>query len=447
MRKSVSINPDGSIVIPKEIVEEVFGKSKEAVIHIRSHSITLSPIYIDLNSGEIPNILQEYFEDEKLSSILKTNFHKTSMGGVQFEGDLSVLSLSDVLLFLSASKKTGCLLIEAESPWGVFFEDGHIVLITSEDYRFSLAGRLLRRQFVTEQDLVEGIRKGENKKGIDILFEISGLTKEEFNHERILAIEDSLYHLFEIREGRFSFQNGTLDKEVSIPLPLSTTNYVMEAMRRLDEFSRIQSQLPQMDAILEISEDVTASAKLSVEEETILASVNGKRTAEEVIANSRLSEMEAKKAIVSLLLAGMIKVEKAKEEIKEVIGLDKEEVEKYNTIIASYNSVFCNIYQALSVESGSKTKVILSPFFKGLEKGSSILYGLSLEEDGSIDPNKILQNLILFEKGKRQEILIRDLNELLYFQLFAVKNSLGPELEQGIVEMAKTLLSGNEGNK
>jgi len=175
------------------------------------------------------------------------------------------------------------------------FEDGHIVFITSEDYRFSLAGRLLRRQFVTEQDLVEGLRKNENKKGIDILFEISGLTKEEFNHERILAIEDSLYHLFETREGRFSFQNGTLDKEISIPLPLSTTNYVMEAMRRLDEFSRIQSQLPQMDAILEISEDVTASAKLSLEEETILASVNGKRTAREVIENSRLSEIEAKK--------------------------------------------------------------------------------------------------------------------------------------------------------
>jgi len=58
-----------------------------------------------------------------------------------------------------------------------------------------------------------------------------------------------------------------------------------------------------------------------------------------------------------------------------------------------------------------------------------------------------LQNLINFEKEKRQEILIRDLNELLYFQLFAVKNSLGPELEEGIVQMAKTLLSGNEGNK
>jgi len=52
----------------------------------------------------------------------------------------------------------------------------------------------------------------------------------------------------------------------------------------------------------------------------------------------------------------MIKVQKEKEEAKKVIGLEKDEIEKYNAIISSYNSVFCNIYQALSVESGSKTK-------------------------------------------------------------------------------------------
>jgi hypothetical protein len=35
---------------------------------------------------------------------------------------------------------------------------------------------------------------------------------------------------------------------------------------------------------------------------------------------------------------------------------------------------------------------------------------------------------------------VRDLNELLYFQLFAVKNTLGAEMEAGIVEMARSLL-------
>ena len=79
--------------------------------------------------------------------------------------------------------------------------------------------------------------------------------------------------------------------------------------------------------------------------------------------------------------------------------------------------------------------------FKGLEKESSILHGMTLEEDGSLDPKKVLSNLSKFPKEQREEILVRDLNELLYFQLFAVKNSLGPELEAGIVEMAKSLLS------
>lgn len=441
MRKSLSINEDGSILIPKEIVEEVFGKAKEAVIHIRSHSLTLSPIYIDLNSGEIPNILNQYFQEEKLGFIIEKHFKKTSSEGIQFEGDLSVLSLSDVLLFLSASKKTGCLLIETEKPWGIFFNDGHLVLLAGEDFRFSLAARLLRRQILTEQDLVEGLRKSGGKEPLNTLFSISGLTKEEFERERILTSEEMIFHLFEITSGKFSFHNGELDTSVAVPLPLSTTNYVMEAMRRLDEFSRIQNQLPPLDAVLEISEDVTASTKLSFEEESVLAQVNGRRTFQEVILSSKLQEIEAKKSVASLLAAGLVKTKRGKAENVEIkSALDENEKKKFAAVIDSYNAVFCNIFQALSVEAGAKTMVILSPFFKGLEKGSSILYGLSLEEDGSINPEKILQNLSQFEKEKREEVLIKDLNELLYFQLFAVKNSLGPELEEGIVEMAKTLL-------
>lgn len=442
MRKSLSINQDGSILIPKEIVEEVFGKAKEAVIHIRSHSLTLSPIYVDLNSGELPNILNQYFNEEKLSYIIENHFKRASSEGVQFEGDLSVLALSDVLLFLSASKKTGCLLIEIEKkPWGVFFHDGHLVFMAGEDYRFSLAACLLRRQILTEQDLVEGLRERGGNEPIKTLFAISGLTKEEFERERTLAFEEIIFHLFEITSGKFSFHNGELDKDIEHPLPLSTTNYVMEAMRRLDEFSRIQNQLPNLDAVLEISEDVTASTKLSFEEESVLAQVNGKRSFQEVIIRSKLHEIEAKKAVASLVAAGLVKVKKEKSDKIEVKAiLDEEERKKFSTVIDSYNAVFCNIFQALSVEAGSKTMVILSPFFKGLEKGGSILYGLSLEEDGSINQEKVLQNLSQFGKEKREEILVKDLNELLYFQLFAVKNSLGPELEEGIVEMAKTLL-------
>lgn len=441
MRKSLPISPDGSIVVPRDIVEEVFGKAREAVVHVRTHSLTLSPIYVDLNSGELPQVLSHYFKNEKLEAVI-SHFERASEEGVQFEGDLSVLSLSDVLLFLSASKKYGLLLIEADTPWGVFFNDGHLVMVAGEDYRFGLAARLLKRQFVTEQDLVEGMRKNSQTEPSEMLFEISGLTDEEYAKEEIQTVEEMLYHLFEFSKGRFSFHNGVL-KKTAVTLPLSTTNYVMEATRRLDEYSRIQAQFPLPETLLDLSEDVTASTKLSFEEEGVLSQVNGMRTVEEVILRSKLGELDAKKAIVSLLAAGLIRQRKSREEERSAVEivLDADEKEKYSGKIESYNGVFCNIYMALQVEAGARTEVILSPFFKGLEKESSILYGLSLEEDGSLDPVKVFPNLCKFPRESREEILIRDLNELLYFQLFAVKNSLGPELEAGIVEMAKSLLA------
>lgn len=93
------------------------------------------------------------------------------------------------------------------------------------------------------------------------------------------------------------------------------------------------------------------------------------------------------------------------------------------------------------MEVGGKVEVILGAFFKGLEPGSSLLHGLTFTPEGALPEEPILQKVAALQ-GDREETLVRDLNELLYFELFAVKNSLGPDMESGIVEMAKTLLHG-----
>ena len=449
MRKSIPIRDDGTVLVPKDLVDQVFGRAREAVVHVRSGCLVLSPIYVDMESGQLPQILEEYHRFESLETVLQRHFQRADAQEVQFEGDLSVLSLNDVFLFLSASRKNGVLVVQQaeRGRWGFFLQNGNLVFATGDDARACLAAYLLKRQFVTEQDLVSGLREhAEKQDRLKSLFEVSGLTLEEFREQWTRCIEEKIFSAFTLGKGRFSFLNGEVKSPFVLTLPLSTTNYVMEATRRIDEMARIQDRLPPEETLLTAAEDVTASTALSFEEEQVLGQVTGTRTLREVVLRAKVGEVEGKKAVASLIAAGLVRVAKPAAAAPpppapSAPSVPEEERRALLARLESYNDVFSTIYQALSMEVGGKVEVILGAFFKGLEPDGSLLYGLTLTPEGGLPDAAILQRLSALKEG-REAALVKDLNELLYFELFAVKNSLGPEMESGIVEMAKTLLHG-----
>ena len=443
MRKSIPIQQDGSVIISRDIVSEVFGKAREAVVHVRSGCIVLSPIYVDMESGSLPATLARYYATHSLEKILESSFVRGARESIQFEGDLAVLSLADVFLFLSASKKSGALIVEEAARWGFFFHNGNIVYAVCDDPRLAFAAYLLKRQFITEQDLVEGLKGLDaGMDGMKVLFERSGLSSEEFKEQWLKCLEDQIFQVFTLVKGRFTFQNGSVQQPFLLKLPMTTTNYVMEATRRLDEWAHINDRIPQADATLEVVEEITASTKLTFEEEQILGQTTGTRTLQEVLLRARVGEMEGKKAIASLLAAGLIRVLKPatqQAQPSSAPSLPDSEKDALSKRISAYNNVFTSIYQALSVEVGNKAEVVLGAFFKGLEPGSSLMCGLSLDDLGMLPMETLLARLADIGADREQR-LVSELNEVLYFQLFAVKNTLGPEMEAGIVEMAKTIL-------
>lgn len=445
MGKSISIRPDGSILVPKELVEEVFGKAREAVVHLRTGYLVLSPIYVDMESGQVPQLLEQYHQFQNLETTLGRYFQNAAAETVQFEGDLSVLALSDVFLFLSASKKSGVLILQEKMKWGFFLQNGNLVYAASEDPKTGLAAYLLRRQFLTEQDLLEGSRFLEEQEDtLKVLLQLTGLTNEALHDQWVRCIEEMVFQVFSLGKGRFSFINGELMAPLVLSLPMTTTNYVMEATRRLDEWARIQDKIPEETAVLTLAEDVTASTKLSLEEEQVLAQITGARTLAEVVNRAKVGELEGKKAVASLIAAGLVRVTKPAAPVSAPAAappprLEEEEKALLLARLDNYNAVFSAIYQALSMEAGTKVEVILGAFFKGLEPGVSVLSGLGFTPEGILPPDRILEKLAQVPE-ERFDVLVRDLNELLYFQLFAVKNTLGPEMEAGIVEMAKSLL-------
>ncbi len=445
VRKVIPILEDGSISVPSKMVGDVFGRAKEVVVHVRSGCIVLSPIYVDLDSGALPQLIEAFHKWEALNTVLTEHFDRSDAEAVQFEGDLSILALSDVFLFLSASKKTGVLLLDGDTRWGFFFDNGSLVHAAVADAREGLAAYLLRRRFISEQDLAQSLDLlGRNPDGGAVLKGVSGLSREEFSEQRIRCAENSVYQVFTFEKGGFSFRNGVLSNACKLDMPMTTTNYVMEATRRIDEWVRLKDRVPPPDAVLEIVEDITASTKLSFEEDEVLSKITGTRSVDEILAVSKVSENEGKKALASLIAAGLARITKESRKTEAPKSppptIGEEERESILSLIEHYNNVFSTIYQALSMEVGNKVEVILGAFFKGLEAGKSLLAGMDFNAEGMLPAELLLERTARLQDN-REASLVRELNELLYFQLFAVKNTLGEEMEAGIVAMAKNLLN------
>jgi hypothetical protein len=344
----------------------------------------------------------------------------------------------------SASRKSGALVVQDEREWGFFFQNGNLVYAVCDEPRRGLAAYLLKRQFVTEQDLLEGLAAlGDSGDPVKALAERSGMVPEEFREQWVRSVEETIFQVFTLSKGRFTFQNGTLKGPFVLGLPTTTTNYVMEATRRLDEWARIHDRVPPMESVLEVAEDITASTKLTFEEEQVLGATTGARTLQEILLKARVGEMEGKKAAASLLAAGVLRVQKSaakpEPEAPSAPALPDAERAALERRIATYNNVYNTIYQALSMEVGTKAEVVLGAYFKGLEPNASLLSGLGLDDGGNVPSEALLARLAAVPE-EREARLVAELNEVLYFQLFAVKNTLGAEMEAGIVEMAKTLL-------
>ncbi len=181
-----------------------------------------------------------------------------------FEINLREFNLSDVLQFLVQLKKTGVVRVNGELNGEVYLRDGHIVHAS------------------------DGTEKG---------FE-------------------SLLNLSLVNLEKGVFEAGVRSPEQTIAEDVGKLNENIE--RRRVEFETIKDRLPPRDAVLAKStKELPSAVALRRTDWQVLAMVDGKRTINEIIAQSKLGGYETIKTIVWLKEQGLIYDPKETERIME----------------------------------------------------------------------------------------------------------------------------------
>ena len=119
-------------------------------------------------------------------------------------------------------------------------------------------------------------------------------------------------------------------------------------------------------------------------------------------------------------------------------SLHTDEIRDLLEVIAAFNDIFGAAYQALKLESGEKALIALNAFFK--QQQMVLFDGASFSPEGTLREEHLLKNLVAVDHDERREVLVNGLNELLYFVLYALKTGVNPDVERGIIEMARAVL-------
>jgi hypothetical protein len=221
-------------------------------------------------------------------------------------GILGPIALADLFSLLNLSKKTGCLSCTSGTVIKkVYWEDGEVVFARSNLREDSLGHYLVDRGIINEEQKEDSFRQiASGERHGKVLVRLGFLTPEQLLWGVRNQVQEILYTLFLWESGRFQFDEGKLEIREKVTLSASTTRIVMEGIRRVDEWKRIEAIITDMDAIPQKTDRPAGDDDiLRPEDRKLLDLVDGRTSFREYQSRADIGSFEALAALSRLISA------------------------------------------------------------------------------------------------------------------------------------------------
>ncbi len=226
-------------------------------------------------------------------------------------GTLKTMSLTDLLQFLAAGRKTGTLKFDREKiTKQIFFQNGLIVGSRSNDPKEYLGQLLLHYGKLDEVQLQiarEIQRKSGGKLGEVVVAQgfISDADVLEVLKTQTL---DAIYDLFMWEEGHFEFYDDEHLPDDLTRIEVEPTTVIMEGIYRIDELARYRTLVPSDRSVLELGAGWTSSLSLGKELRLILYFVEKRMSVAEICYNMHASAFQVYGQLYDLINKGFARV-------------------------------------------------------------------------------------------------------------------------------------------
>jgi DNA-binding response OmpR family regulator len=248
-----------------------------------------------------------------LTSLLKSL--ETAHGTRQvLSGDISVISIAEVLQLFELQHQSGTLLVATRGgEVSLYLEKGTVGLARSRGLRDEfLLGRYLLEAGVLTRDILESVVKNNTSQRPlgERLMELGLATESQIRAALERQTSELVFELVRWQTGRFAFEVGAADsgaKLVSLRIPI--TALVMEGFRRVDEWRLIEGAFD-FDEVLyrdELAIDRLTSSDLTQLERLVLGAIDGEKTVREIVEETEGNSFELCKILYQFVNSRLVR--------------------------------------------------------------------------------------------------------------------------------------------
>ena len=226
-------------------------------------------------------------------------------------GTLDQVGVPAILRALVRADKTGPLrFTRGRVIKTVYLQGGRLIFATSTDPDDRLGEMLLRKGLISYRDLEESVKaiRAGRRQGT-ALVESGSIRSRDLVQGVSEQIQEIVYSLFLWEDGAYEFVEGDLPTREVILLRMPTEDILMEGIRRVGRWSRIQAGAGSLEQRYTPSPESTSilqSMSLSKDELSLVALLDGAPTLEEICAASRRSDFEICRAVWGLWVTGVL---------------------------------------------------------------------------------------------------------------------------------------------
>jgi len=347
-------------------------------------------------------------------------------------GDLSAITLPDVLTFVSMIRRTGKLVVRnGASERSIYWNDGEVVFATSNSPEHTLGQFLLRNGKITLTQHQESLRRmtPEMRHG-KLLVQMGAISPKDLWWGVKNQVLEIIYSLFVWNEGSFAFVDTDEEIGERITLSINTSSVIMEGIRRIDESPRIREKIDSFEIVFAKvpGSDPRNDSDLEMDEREmeIYDGIDGHRTVRELIPLAELTEFEVLTILYQLLTARLIEhapVERA----QKTIFLDVEDSPELLKTVSVYNDMFGRLFDALQQAVGEDDAREIFTSALQTSDSNELWTGVFFDQFGRFDENMLIANISELPFERRRAVLDEGLNTLLSIELFEVSQHLTSE--------------------
>ena len=237
-----------------------------------------------------------------------------------FQGQLSSVSLTDIFQTLQMNRQTGTLSVG--SPDGhrhIYFDTGQVAMCDAPqvDGRAFLLNALLRKSLLSPEQVADlNQRLYSLGHPLRDLVLASGYVQDaELDEASAWCIEELVCPIFEWQEGDFTFTDGAPVQQLQVhdvvamgKVGLQTTQLLLEASRRKDEWRRIREVITDASALYVVDNDGRNNLRnIQTDPEMlkVLRYLDGRHTLDAVADSVGVTRFDTYAIAAQLVLAGV----------------------------------------------------------------------------------------------------------------------------------------------